>query len=302
MTDAAGEASDGRGPALMTGSMLAFTLNDTCTKALSGELPLMQVLFLRGLMTVAVLGLLAWRAGALRLPPTRADRAWLALRSLGEIGAAYFFVTALFNMPLANVTAILQALPLVITAAGALLLGERVGPRRWSAVAIGLLGVLLIVRPGAAGFDANSLYALAAVFAVALRDIATRRMSRSVPSATVSLAAAAGVTAFAASALPGVAVVPVGPGEAALLVGSAAFVIVGYMLSVAVMRAGEVSVTAPFRYTGLLWALIAGLIVFGEWPDAPTLAGAAIVVATGIFTLRRENALRGASHRGLRRR
>ena len=302
VTDAAagGSASEGRGPALMSATMLAFTLNDVCMKALSGALPLTQALFLRGLVTVVVLGLLAWRAGALRLPATRSDRAWLGLRTLAEVGAAYFFVTALFHMPIANVTAILQALPLTVTAAGALLLGERVGPRRWSAVAVGFLGILLIVRPGAEGFDAYSLYALAAVLAVTLRDIATRRMSRGVPSETVALSAAAGVTAFAALALPGVETAPVTAGAAWLLLGASVFVIAGYLLSVAVMRAGEVSLTAPFRYTGLVWAILAGLLLFGERPDAFTLAGAAIVVAAGLFTIRRETTLRAASHRGLR--
>ncbi len=268
-------------------------------------MPLVQALFLRGLLTVAVLGALAWRAGALRPPRAPADRLWLAARTAGEVGAAVFFVTALFHMPLANVTAILQALPLTVTAAGALLLGERVGPRRWAAVAVGLVGVLLIVRPGTEGFDAYSLSALASVLFVTLRDVATRRMGRTVPSLTVALTAALGVTALAGAALPGVEWVPVSPAAGALLAGSAVFIVAAYLLSVAVMRAGEVSATAPFRYTGLLWALIAGLVAFGDWPRPLTLAGAAIVVGAGLFTLRRERAAGGpaatrASHRGLR--
>ena len=277
----------------MTLAMLAFTLNDACMKGLAGEMPIAQALLLRGLMTVAVLGALAWRGGALRLPPDRADRGWLALRSLAEVGAAFFFVTALFHMPIANVTAILQALPLTVTAAAALFLGERVGPRRWAAVAVGLVGVLMIVRPGTAGFDAHAVYALLAVLAVTLREVATRRMGRGVPSFAVALAAAVGVTGFAAATLPGVETAPVTAQAAALLAGSAAFVIAAYLLSVEAMRAGEVSHTAPFRYTALVWSLLAGLLAFGEWPEPATLAGAAIVLAAGVFTLRREGRRRG---------
>ena len=283
-------AADGttRGPLLMTALMLAFTANDTFMKAASAELPLFQALFTRGLMTCAVLGVVVWRTGGLRLPAAGPDRRRLALRTLGEVGAACFFVGALFRMPLANVTAILQALPLAVTAAAAVFLGERVGPRRWAAVAVGFVGVALIVRPGADGFGWPSVLALLAVAAVTLRDIATRRMTAAVHPATAALVAAAGVTAVAGLALPLTRTVAPTPGSTALIAGSALAIVVGYLLAVVVMRAGELSATAPFRYTGLVWALLAGLLVFGEWPEAPTLAGAAIVVGAGLFALWRE--------------
>ena len=279
--------AEGRGPVLMALYMLAFTLNDVCLKAIGGAVPVAQALFLRGLVTVVVLGALAWRTGALR-HVTRGDAPLLAARTSGEVGAAFFFVAAIFEMPLANAVAILQAVPLTVTAAAALLLGERVGVRRWAAVAAGLAGVLLILRPGLEGFDAHSLHALAAVACVTLRDIATRRMARTVPAGAAALTAAAGVTAAAALVLPTVTLAPVTPGVALLLAGSAGFLMTAYLMSVVVMRAAEVSETAPFRYTGLLWALVAGLVLFGEWPEPATLLGAAIVVGAGLFTLRRE--------------
>lgn len=288
MTAHAGAAPGVRGPGLMTLLMLAFTLNDTFMKAASAHLPLFQALFLRGLVTVAVLGALAWHAGAIRLPAARADRIWLGLRTLGEIGAACFFVAALFRMPLANVTAILQALPLCVTAAAALFLGERVGPRRWAAVAVGLCGMALIVRPGAAGWGWPVVLALLAVASVTLRDIATRKMGAQVPAPTLALAAALGVTAVAALALPFAERAPLSAPAAAAITGSALCIVGGYLLSVVVMRAGELSLTAPFRYTGLVWALLAGWLVFGDWPDTLTLLGAAIVVGAGLFTLWRE--------------
>lgn len=277
-----------RGPILMTALMAAFTVNDVFMKAASAHLPLVQALFTRGLMTCAILGVVVWRMGALRAPPAGADRALLLLRTLGEVGAAFFFMAALFRMPLANVTAILQALPLTVTAAAALLLGERVGPRRWAAVVVGFLGVALIVRPGAEGFGWPSILALLAVASVTLRDIATRRMGAGVHPAFAALTAALGVTAATGMALPLTETVPLRPQGLALVAGSAVFIVAGYLLAVTAMRAGELSLTAPFRYTGLVWALLAGLLIFDEWPDPLTLLGATVVVGAGLFALRRE--------------
>lgn len=277
-----------RGPLLMTALMAAFTVNDVFMKATSAHLPLVQALFTRGLMTCAILGVVVWGIGALRLPSAGADRVLLLLRTVGEVGAAFFFMAALFRMPLANVTAILQALPLTVTAAAALLLGERVGPRRWAAVAVGFLGVALIVRPGAEGFGWPPILALLAVGAVTLRDIATRRMGADVHPASAALTAALGVTAATGLALPLTETVPLRPEALVLVAGSAVSIVAGYLLAVTTMRAGELSLTAPFRYTGLVWALLAGLLLFGEWPDPLTLLGAAVVVGAGLFALRRE--------------
>jgi S-adenosylmethionine uptake transporter len=157
-----------------------------------------------------------------------------------------------------------------------------------AAILVGLVGVILIVRPGPGGFDQHALYALVAVVCVTLRDIATRRLSSSVPSLSVAWAGALGVTLFGGLGAATIDWAPMGSREWSLLSGSALFILVAYLLSVMVMRRGEISFITPFRYTGLLWALLLGLVVFDEWPDALTLLGAAIVVATGIFTLWRE--------------
>jgi len=115
---------------------------------------------------------------------------------VGEIGAAYFFLTALFNMPIANVTAILQALPLTITLAAALFFGDPIGWRRMSAILVGFVGVMLIVRPGAADFTIYSLYVLAAVGFVTLRDLATRRLSKETPSMLVTFITSTSIMVF----------------------------------------------------------------------------------------------------------
>ncbi len=271
--------------------MTAFTFNDACMKALSDELPLMQALFLRGMATSVLIYLVLRTTGRLDLRIPRRDRGLIALRTVAEIAAAYFFLTALFNMPFANVSAILQALPLTITLAGALFLGEAVGWRRLVAILVGFGGVMLIVRPGGEGFNVYSLYVLASVFAVALRDLSTRRLSAAVPSMTVALitAVAVGLAAGLASAVEGWA--PVSGLAAVQLAGSAVFVMLGYFLSIMVMRVGEIGFVAPFRYTSLIVAIILGYAIFDEWPDTLTLVGAGIVVATGLFTLYREHQL-----------
>ncbi len=277
-----------KGALLMMGSMTAFTVNDTFMKGLSGEMPLAQAIFLRGVATTALILILARALGQLRLRLPQQDAGLLALRTAGEIGAVYFFLTALFNMPLANATAILQALPLSVTLAGAFVFREPLGWRRLAAILVGFAGVLLIVRPGTEGFTIYSLYVLAAVGCVTVRDLAVRRMSGALPSLTVALMGSFGVTAVfgIVSALQPWAPVDA---EAAGLLGGATFsIILAYILSVATMRVGELATVAPFRYTGLVVALILGYVIFGDWPATITLVGAGIVVATGAFTLWRD--------------
>jgi S-adenosylmethionine uptake transporter len=278
-----------RGAFFMTCAMLAFLVNDTFMKALSDELPLMQALLLRGLGTLAAL--VVWMAATRTLTFTMSRRDWglTVLRTCGEVGGAYFFLTALFHMPMANAQSILQALPLAVTLAAALFLGEPVGWRRFTAIGIGLLGVMLIIRPGPDGFNIYSIYALISVASVVVRDLATRRLSRAAPSMTVALAAGIGVTLFGATGTLASEWVPVSAKVAWQLLGAISFVVLGYLASILTMRTGEIGFVSPFRYTGLVFALISGLLVFGEWPDPVTLLGAAIVVATGIFTLIRES-------------
>jgi len=276
------------GALLMMASMAAFTVNDTMMKAMAGEVPLFQLLFLRGVLTTVAVAAVAARMGVLRARPSRRDWGLIGWRTLAEIGAAYFFLTALFNMPIANVTAILQALPLTVTLAAWLFFREAVGWRRLLAIVAGFGGVMLIVRPGAADFNAFSLYALIAVGCVTLRDLSTRRLSAATPSMLVTLITSAAVMVFFGVASLTGDWVAMAPREIWLTLGAAVMIIGGYLFSIMVMRVGEIGFVAPFRYTGLIWALVLGWAVFGEWPDALTLLGAGIVAASGLFTLWRE--------------
>ncbi len=289
-----------KGAGLMMASMLAFTLNDTFVKLLSGVAPINQVLFLRGVLTTILIYSLIRAMGPLHWRMSRRD-AWLvALRVLGEVASAYFFITALFHMPLPNVTAILHSLPLTVTLAAAVFLGEPVGWKRLSAILVGFVGVLLIVRPGAADFTIYSIYCLAAVAFVTLRDLATRRLSPATPSLTVTLISSAAVMLFFGVKSITEDWAPLDGQSALYILGAGGMVIIGYVCSIMVMRVGEVGFTTPFRYTGLVWALLLGWFVFGDWPAWQTLLGAAIVVATGLFTLYRERVARKALARATR--
>lgn len=284
------------GALLMMASMAAFTLNDTLMKMMAGEIPLYQLLFLRGVITSVFVGAIAWRMGALSRRISARDMKFVALRTVAEIGAAYFFLTALFNMPLANITAILQALPLTITLMAALVFKEQIGWRRLLAILIGFAGVILIVRPGAEGFNSYSLYGLAAVCFVTLRDLTTRKLSKDTPSMFVTLITSSAIMVFFGLASLKNAWVPMDMRASVLIFGASIMIIGGYLFSVMVMRVGEISFVAPFRYTGLIWALGLGWLAFGEWPDPITLTGAAIVVASGLFTLYREAKLGRTPH------
>jgi len=286
-------SANARGALFMMGAMAGFTANDAFMKTVGAELPLSQALFLRGLATTAMMFVLARWLGAGRLRFGRRDRRLIRWRNLMEVGTAFFFLTALFNMPIANASAILQALPLTITVAGAVFLGEAVGWRRWTAVLVGLLGVLLIVRPGFAGFNAYSLYAVVAVLLVTARDILARKVSSDVATIDVALMNAISVTVVFGLASIFVEWAPLTRVGAGQLASAAVFIIVGYTCAVAAMRVGDVAAVAPFRYTSLLWALVLGFLVFGEWPDTVTLVGAGIVVATGIYTFYRERVRAG---------
>lgn len=277
-----------RGALMMTGAMTAFTVNDAFMKTLGDSLPLFQILFLRGIAATLFLVGMTAASGHLTRPVAARDWRLMAWRAAAEMLGAWAFVTALFNMPFADLSAILQSLPLTITLASALFLGEVVGWRRMAAILVGFGGVMLIVRPGGEGFTIYTGLALVCVVAVTVRDMVSRMMAPAVPSLLVATTSAFGVMVFAGVGAAFTTWAPVS-GEAVLtLTGSVVFLIGGYVLSVAAVRQGDLAFVAPFRFSSLLVAILLGAIVFGTFPDRWTLIGAAIVVATGLYTLNRE--------------
>ncbi len=292
-------ASDtSRGLVAMNFAMFCFIASDAMVKYITFTLPLGEAIFLRsGIATILVAVVVAW---------TGTWRAWrsmfdprIALRLIGEAGATGFYLVALVHMPIANVTAVFQITPLAMTAGAALFLGEKVGPRRWTAIAVGFVGVMVIVRPGLAGFDAWSIAVLIAVGFVVVRDISTARLSSAAPSSLVTLATALTVTGLGLAMWPfehlmsdNVEWVVPSPALAGLLSINAITLLGGYVGLLMATRLAETSVIAPFRYTLLVWSFLFGVVVFGQYPDMATVIGGAIVVATGLYTFHRERSLR----------
>ena len=283
------DASDNlRGAVLMMLSMVGYVVNDTMMKLVADDLALAQSVFIRGGVASVLLALYAAYKRQLFVRVSRGEMKIVILRAISEIAATYCFLTALINMPLPNVTAILQSLPLAVTLAGALFLGHKVGWRRYVAIAIGFAGVLIIVRPGGADFNSYALWAVAAVGCVTVRDLLATRLARNTPSAFVALYTALGVTIAGGVAASFEPWVPVSGENYTLLAFAAGFILLGYITSISAMRFGEIGFVSPFRYTVLVWALLLGAFVFGDYPDRWTLLGIAIVVGTGVFAFYRE--------------
>ncbi|MCW9044121.1 MAG: DMT family transporter [Pseudopelagicola sp.] len=273
-------------------SMASFTMEDMFIKTLSSDLPTGQILLILGIGSASVFALLATARGQ-NIFARAAWRPLPVLRAACEAVAAMAFASALALVEISTVAAVFQAMPLAITMGAALFLGEQVGWRRWSAIALGFCGVLLIIRPGLDGFDPNTLLVLISVAAVALRDLITRRIDVAVSSFVVSFQGFASLIVVAPVMLaltPGGAAA-LSPSHVLQISGAILFGVIGYWGIVTAMRVGEASVVAPYRYTRLLFSIITGVLVFGERPDLLTLIGASLIIGTGLYTFLRERAL-----------
>jgi drug/metabolite transporter (DMT)-like permease len=280
-----------RGALFMCAAMAAFTINDTFMKQITQAAPLFQAIAMRGAFTVIALALLVIVMGRGQFFVGPRDARIIGLRTVAEVGATFTFLAALKHMHLGTLTAIFQSLPLAVTLAAALVFGDRIGWRRLTAIGVGFLGVLIIIRPGTTAFDGWSLLVLVSVATVVVRDLATRQLSPDVPSVTVAFWTATVVT-LAAGAIAVWQGLILPPFQTAIMVPlAAAFVVVGYLCSIRAMRVGDVGFVAPYRYTALVWAGGLGWVAFGEIPDFWTWVGAGIVVATGLFTMLRERRL-----------
>src|SRR4051812_17870948 len=272
----------------MAVAMAGFTMNDSITKAVSAGMNFGQIMLVRGVFAILLIAALAWHRRALRPLRTLVMKP-VALRVAGEVLGTVSFLAAIVHLPLANTSAIFQALPLAVTLGAALLFGEPVGWRRWLAVAAGFVGVLVIVRPGVAGFNQFSLLALVSVVFCAGRDLATRQIPAQIPSLFITLLTTAVVTATgAAIIMPLGGWTPPSPRALALLMLAAVLLLIGYQCVIMALRSGDISSVAPFRYSALLWAMLLGYLVFGDVPDAMMVTGASIIVLSGLYAFYRE--------------
>jgi drug/metabolite transporter (DMT)-like permease len=281
-----------KGILLMLIAMAGFTMEDLFMKKLSVNLSTGQILITLGFGSSLVFALMAKSKGY-KLTAKIFWSKGMIIRQFAEGIAAVAFITSLTLIPLSTVAAVFQATPLVITMGAALFLGEAVGWRRWLAIIVGLIGVLIIIRPGLNSFDPNVVYVLIAVLFVTVRDLITRKLPMNVPSTIVSFQAfasliiAGGILIF----LSDQKIVGLDKNQIYFVLGGIIFGVIGYYCIVASTRIGEAGVVTPFRYSRLLFAIIIGFLFFNERPDFLTLLGASIVIMTGIYTVLRERYL-----------
>jgi drug/metabolite transporter (DMT)-like permease len=277
-----------RGILLMVLAMAGFALGDVGIKLLAGAVPPGQIMGTMGIVGTIVFAV--WtRARGLPLLPRAVWHPAVGLRFLAEIAAGAGMVLALTLNPLSLVTAILQAAPLVVTMGAARIFGEQVGIRRWSAIAAGLVGVLIILRPGVEGFSPQALWIIVAMLGLAARDLATRAAPRDLENlqlATVGFFALVPTGAILIAF--GQAPIWPGAGDWGLLIFTFATTIGGYYAITAAMRVGEIGAVTPFRYSRLVFGLVLGMAIFAERPDALAYAGAALILAAGLYSAWRE--------------
>lgn len=271
----------------LAGAMATFSVNDMLLKLTAQRYPLGEVIAVRGLIAMALVGTTLIVFGHLTALRTAVKPLVLGRTAL-DGAAMILFTSALVHMPLAELSAINLVSPLIITALAVIFFAEEVGWRRWSAIVVGFIGTLFIVKPAAGNFNAWALLGIATAFAGASRDVVTRRLDPRIPSIVISFMAAVG------SAVIGfllwlfedwraMALVDIG-----MLAVSAAFVSIGHLLIVMAFRGVDVAAIAPFRYTLLLWAGICGYFAFGEVPDRFGIFGSALIVGSGLYALHRE--------------
>tara|TARA_R110002033_G_scaffold638_9_gene5842 strand:- start:1165 stop:2043 length:879 start_codon:yes stop_codon:yes gene_type:complete len=285
-----------RGAALMVGSMACFALEDGLIKALSGTFPAAQIIWMLGLGgSLAFVGWLIATGQTVWSPHYL--RPQVLLRSGFEVAGTLCFVSALALIPLATASAVIQATPLVVAMGAAVFLGARVGWRRWLAIGVGFAGVLIILRPGSAAFDPATLLAVGGMLGLAARDLITRTMPGIVSGARLSLHAFASLVpaGLLLQFLTGASWVIPDAAQIGILAIAVAVGMVGYLAIVGATRLGDISVVSSFRYSRMLFALIVGMVAFGERPDALMIVGVVIVIGSGVFTLLREARLRAAS-------
>ena len=276
-----------RGIVTMTGAMVFFVVNDALVKWVSADLSTPQLIFVRGVMTTTLLVMLAGWMGQLRHWRTTLTRSVPARAVLDSL-ASFTYLTAVFHMPLGNATAINLAGPLFLTVMAVFFLHERVSPGRWALVLLGFAGVLLVVQPRMGDFNAYALLCLFAAVLHAGRDFMTRLVPARVPSLLITLSTSAMVMLLSGVWSWFEPWKPMGAQHLWQLFGASVCLAVGYHLLTLSMRLGDMSVIGPFRYSGLLMALVLGYLMWGDVPNTLAWCGIALVVAAVLGLLQAE--------------
>jgi drug/metabolite transporter (DMT)-like permease len=287
----ASHAANYRGILAMIGACGCFSANDALTKLAAIYLPVSEIVAIRAAFTLLfAYAIIAARSESDRI--FRITNPYLMLRAFVEGFTGVLIIYALKLMPIADLTAILLAQPFMMTIVGVVLLRERPGWRGWMAVTAGFVGMLLVMKPGTSSFDQASLIALLATLFVLTRDLLTRKIPADIPTPVVTFATALvtvpiGFAGLVAEPWTMPALFPF-----LVTVGSAAFLVFAFILMVMAFRGTDVSAISPFRYSLVVFAVIFGIVLFGEIPDAISFIGMGIIVAAGVYMLHWETSQR----------
>lgn len=282
------------GIGLMVLAMLGFAIEDSLIKILTNTLPVGQILIMIGIGGTATFYVLA-KSNGQSFDPAIVLNPWVVLRTLSELFGTAFFVLSLALVPIVLVSALIQVSPLMVTLGAALILGEAVGIRRWSAIFIGLTGVLIVLRPWGADFDPALIFCLLGVIGLSVRDIATRRVPKDAPNFILA------TLGFGSTIPAGIILTIFNPGimapsgiDLGLVAASIVIGVIAYYCIINAMRLGEVSAVVPFRYSRMIFGAAIGVMYFSETLDFWTIVGSVIIIVTGLYSLWREARLRKA--------
>lgn len=274
----------------MVAAMFVFNIGDTLIKVAGVGLPTGEMMFVRGLFSCSMILGYAWWIGALAAWRTALAPPVL-LRTIADSACTLLYFNGLKHLKFADAAAISQFLPLMVMAGAALFLDEKVGWRRWSSAAVGLIGVMLVIKPGTSAFDPASLWIIASTAAVAVRDIITRKIPRDVPTVMITVIAAISVTLLGLLLAPFETWHVPTRGELSLMAICGFTVLMGYVFIIVASRSGDAAACAPFRYTYIVFALLSSILVFNESTDAISWVGLGLIVGSGLYMLHRERVL-----------
>jgi drug/metabolite transporter (DMT)-like permease len=276
-----------RGIVAICGCMASYTVNDVLVKQILRDYPVGEVIFVRGLMSALLIGGFVLTLGHRRQMGAAMGRL-MAARSVCDGLSTVCFIAALAHMALVNVAAVLAIGPLLITALSVVFHGEAVGWRRWTAVGVGFLGALFLIKPIPSAFDVWAIIAAGSALFAALRELYNRKIDHSVPTVIIAFWGAVGITlcgtAFAFTEDWRMFAI----GDLAQLFVAAMFVGIAIYLMALGFRNVDLSVVAPFRYSYLITSALGGYLLFREVPDGWSMAGAALIVGSGLYALHRE--------------
>jgi len=276
----------GLGIACMIGGGLLISVNNAVLKSISTTIPLGEIICLRALVSVALIVSVVLVRGQLNDLRVNQHRVHL-IRGLLQVGSMFLFISALRALPLVDVMTLVYIGPIIITAMAPTVLGERVGWHRWSAVILGFIGVIVMLKPTGEGLQWTTMLPVAAAFFGATRDVITRRMSAGDTSSGILFYTSCIVALASLTTLPFGWQVP--SWQDTGLIGLAGVIVTtSLFLMIEALRFAQASTVSPFRYVSLIWAGLLGFLVFGETPDNWTIAGGALIVLAGLYLIHRE--------------